>query len=110
MGAIRPDLRLQHEQQEEKTAEFWRKLPLYGLAATVVLLIGSVGKRIVRKFILKIENETSQKASEMNAAEMAQDPEVLRGVAESRAAYEQQRTLTLDQALPRLAKKERARA
>jgi hypothetical protein len=45
--------------------------------------------------------QSKQEILERVAAQMAKDPEVLKSVGESRAAFEQGRTLTSDQALPR---------
>jgi len=47
-----------------------------------------------------MEDKAKQEEMERIAAEMAKDPEVLKSVADSRAAFEQGRTLTSAQALP----------
>jgi hypothetical protein len=53
-------------------------------------------------------NQPTKDELEKIAAEMAQDPEVLESVADSRAAFEQHRTLTLDQAFPAMRQRIRA--
>lgn len=49
--------------------------------------------------------EKSNQDMKRMADEMAKDPEVLKSVANSRAAFEQGRTLTSAQALPRKTRK-----
>jgi len=48
-----------------------------------------------------MQEKSKQEIMKPMADEMAKDPEVLKSVADSRAAFEQRRTLTSAQALPR---------
>ena len=48
-----------------------------------------------------MQEKSKQEIMKGAADEMAKDPEVLKSVADSRAAFEQGRTLTSAQALPR---------
>ena len=87
--------------QVRRSQNTWASLPLYLTGFSAIVIVANLLRKARRYMAKSGTCESKQGHRERMAAEMAKDETVLKSVAESRAAYELGKTLTLDQAFPK---------